>query len=305
MYLSWWIRIRSIWYSLALHIIAAALLVFSFSFTEPIKPSHLDVSIVNAVTVDKAQVDKELQRLKQEEEKRKLEEKQRVEELQKQTEAEKKKAEDLKKQRLEEEKKLLEAQKKKEQEQKLREEEQKKLALLEKEKQELEKQKKLEEEKKAQAEAERKKAEEEKKKAEEERKLQEKLAEEKRQQEEEEKKRLEAEKALQAQLDAEAIEAQKQQDQSLMDRINTAIYNKIVRNFNKTGLPENLTCTLRVRLLPSGDVVSVNLIKSSGNEIFDRRAQNAVEKASPLPVPEDTETFERIGYREITFPFKP
>jgi colicin import membrane protein len=284
MYLSWWIRIRSIWYSLALHIIAAALLVFSFSFTEPIKPSHMDISIVNAVTVDKAQVDKELQRLKQEEE-------QRVEELQKQTEAEKKKAEDLKKQRQEEEKKLLEAQKKKVQEQKLREEEQKKLALLAKEKEELEKQKKLEEEKKAQIEAERK--------------LQEKLAEEKRQKEEEEKKRLAAEAELQKQLDAEAAEAQRQQDLTLQQQIARDIYNKVSRNFNQTGLPEGLACTLRVRLLPGGDVVDVAVTKSSGNDIFDRRALTAVQKASPLPIPDDNAIFERLNLRDVTFTFKP
>jgi colicin import membrane protein len=301
MYLSWWIRIRSIWYSLALHIIAAALLVFSFSFTEPIKPSHMDVSIVNAVAVDKSQVDKELQRLKQEEEKKKLEEKQRVEDLQKQTEAEKKKAEDLKKQRQEEEKKLLEAQKKKEQEQKLREEEQKKLALLAKEKEELEKQKKLEEEKKVQAEVERKKAEEEQKKKESELKKQE----EERQKAEAEKKRQDAEKALQAQLDAEAAEGQRQQDLTLQQQIAREIYNKVSRNFNQTGLPEGLACTLRVRLLPGGDVVDVVVTKSSGNDIFDRRALTAVQKASPLPIPDDNAIFERLNLRDVTFTFKP
>ena len=295
MHLSWWIRIRSIWYALALHIIAAALLVFSFSFTEPIKPTHMDVSIVNAVTVDKAQVDKELQRLKQEEEKKKLEEKQRVEELQKQTETEKKKAEDLKKQRLEEEKKLLETQKKKEQEQKLREEEQKKLALLEKEKQE------LEEDKKAQAEAERKKLEEEQRKKEAELKKQE----EERLKAEAEKKRQEAENALQAQLDAEATESQRQQDLTLQQQIAREIYNKVSRNFNQTGLPEGLACTLRVRLLPGGDVVDVAVTRSSGNDIFDRRALTAVQKASPLPIPNDSAIFERLNLRDVTFTFKP
>jgi colicin import membrane protein len=299
MHLIWWIRIRSIWYSLALHIIAAALLVFSFSFTEPVRPPHLDVSIVNAVTVDKAQVDKELQRLKQEEEKKKLEEKQRVEELQKQAEAEKKKAEDLKKQRLEEEQKLLAAQKKKEQELKLREEEQKKLAQLEKEKQELEKQKKLEEEKKAKAEAERKKAEEE-------RKLQEKLAEEQRRLEEEEKKRKDAEEALRAQLEAEAAEAQRQQDLTMLQRITAEIAAQVKRNFNQTGLPPGLKCKVNIRLLPGGEVVNATVSQSSENEIFDRRALTAVQKASPFSsVPDDPAVFERMNLRDITFTFEP
>jgi len=289
MRLSWWVRLRSIWYALALHVIAAALLVFSFSFTEIIKPPHQDISIVNAVIVDKSQVDKELQRLKQEEEKKKLEEQQRLAELEKKAAEEKKKSEDLKKQRLEEEKKLLETQKKKEQEQKLREDEQKKLVQLEKEKQELEKQKKLEEEKKVQVEAERKKAEEEKKKK-----------------EAEERKKAEAEKALQAQLDAESAEEQLQQDITLQQKIIAEIASQVRRNFNQTGLPPGLKCKVNIRLLPGGDVINVNVVQSSGNDIFDRRAMTAVQKSSPFSsVPEDLETFERIKIRDITFTFEP
>jgi colicin import membrane protein len=292
MRLGWWVRLRSIWYSLALHVIAAALLVFSFSFTEIIKPPHQDISIVNAIVVDKSQVDKELQRLKQEEEKKILEEQQRLDKLEKKAAEEKKKSEDLKKQRLEEEKKLLEAQKKKEQEQKLREEEQKKLVQLEKEKQELEKQRKLEEEKKTQAEAERKKAEEEQKK---------KAAE-----LEEERKKAEAEKALQAQLDAEAAEEQLQQDITLQQKIIAEIASQVKRNFNQTGLPPGLKCKVNIRLLPGGDVINVNVVQSSGNDIFDRRALTAVQKSSPFSsVPEDLETFERIKIRDITFTFEP
>lgn len=288
MRLSWWVRLRSIWYALALHVIAAALLVFSFSFTDIIKPPHQDISIVNAVIVDKSQVDKELQRLKQEDEKKKLEEQQRLAELEKKATEEKKKSEDLKKQRLEEEKKLLEAKKKKEQEQKLREEEQKKLADLEKQKQELEKQRKLEEEKKVQAEAEQKK------KAAELKKL------------EEERKKAEAEKALQAQLAAEAAEEQQQQDISLQQKIIAEIANQVKRNFNQTGLPSGLQCKVNIRLLPGGDVMNANVVQSSGNDIFDRRALTAVQKSSPFSsVPDDLEIFERIKIRDITFTFEP
>src|SRR3972149_2950357 len=230
MHLSWWVRIRSIWYALALHVIAAALLVFSFSFTDIIKPPHQDISIVNAVTVDKSQVDKELQRLKQEDEKKKLEEQQRLDELEKKATEEKKKSEDLKKQRLEEEKKLLEAKKKKEQEQKLREEEQKKLADLEKQK----------------------------------------------------------------------------QDITLQQKIVAEIKSQVRRNFNQTGLPPGLQCKVNIRLLPGGDVINANVVQSSGNDIFDRRALTAVQKSSPFSsVPDDMEIFERIKIRDITFTFEP
>ena len=60
--------------------------------------------------------------------------------------------------------------------------------------------------------------------------------------------------------------------------------------------------------LESRSVVKITNLKnekSSGNDIFDRRAQNAVQKASPLPVPDDIATFERLDLRDITFTFIP
>lgn len=287
MQLSWLIRLRSVFYALVLHIVALALLVFSFSFTKPIKPLHQNVNIVNAVAVDKARVEEELQRLKKAEEDKNLAEKNRVEELQKQAAAEKKKTEALQKQRQKEEENLKKIQKEKELEKKRAEEEQKKLAQLEKEKQELEKQRKLEEEKKKKAEEKRKQEEAAKRKA------------------AEEMKRKEAEQALQESLAAEQAEEQQQQDLTLLQQVKADIYNKVTRNFNQTGLPEGLSCALRVRLLPGGEVIDVSVSKSSGNDIFDRRAQTAVHQASPLPVPEDIATFERLNLRDITFTFKP
>lgn len=44
--------------------------------------------------------------------------------------------------------------------------------------------------------------------------------------------------------------------------------------------------TLKIDLDAKGDVESVNVVKSSGNSAFDRQAQLAVQKSSPLPVPQ-------------------
>ena len=302
MHVSWLVRLRSIIYSLAVHIVAVSLLLLSFDFVaRPIRPQHQNINIVKAVSVDKKEVEQELQRLKNLDEEKKQTEKKHLEELEKQ-------AQELKKLRAEEEQKLKEARKKKEEEQKHREDEQKKLVQLEKEKAELEKQRKQEEEKKKQVEAERKKAEAEKQRLEEEKRLAEeklKKEEEARRKAEEEKKRQAAEQALQEQLAAEQAEEQRRQDASLLDRIAAGIQRNVERNFNKTGLPENLACTLRVKLLPGGDVVDVSVEKSSGNDIFDRRALTAVQKASPLPVPGDLDTFERLNLRDLTFIFTP
>ena len=40
---------------------------------------------------------------------------------------------------------------------------------------------------------------------------------------------------------------------------------------------------LQIQLIPTGDVVSVSVLKSSGNSAFDRSAVNAVEKAGSFP----------------------
>jgi len=46
------------------------------------------------------------------------------------------------------------------------------------------------------------------------------------------------------------------------------------------------------------------VIGSSGDPIFDRSAENAVRKASPLPVPQDRNLFNQ-EFRVFTFVFKP
>lgn len=271
----WFVSTQSLVFALLLHAVVIVLLLVNFSFTPELKPVK-PVSIVNAVAVDKAKVEEEIRRLKQEDEKKHR----RSEELEKKLEAEKKKAEEIKNQRLEEEKQLSITRKQKEEEQKKHEQMQQQNA-------ELKQQHKIEEEKKVKAEAEKKKKETELKKK------------------EDEKKRQEAEQAMQKQLVEEERIAREQADQKLASSLGSEINDKIISYFNLSGLPGNLSCKLRVNLLPSGEVVGVSILESSGNDIFDRRALTAVQKASPLPVPQDAETFERLNLRDITFIFKP
>ena len=283
----WFVNTQSVFLALLLHAAVVLLLLISFSYTpqlQAVKP----ISIVNAVAVDKARVDEELKRLKQEDDKKHQAEKQRTEDLEKKLETEKQKAEEIKTQRLEEEKRLLDVQKKNEEARLKQEEAQKKVA-------ELEQQRKLEEEKKAKSETDKKRLEDEKKKKEADLKKK-----------EEEKKHQEAQKAMQEQLEEEEKQVQVEKDKKLAAALGSEIHDKIAKNFNLAGLPENLSCKLRVNMLPSGEVVGVPIIvESSGNERFDSRAVTAVQKASPLPVPQDLETFERLNLRDSTFIFKP
>jgi colicin import membrane protein len=295
----WLTTLSSSALSLILHVVLGALLIFSFDFTaQPkIQPKN-NINTVKAVTVDKKQVELELARIKKVENEKLQKEKKTLDDLEKKTDQ-------LKKDRQAEEKKLAETKKKKEQEQEKRKEEQKKLATLEKEKTELKKQRELEEKKIKEAEdkAEKLKSEEEarKKKGIEDKKA----AEEKQRKEAEAAKKKQLEEELAAQLAAEESAEQTQKDQALINNIASNIKRSIESNFNKVGLPQGIACVLRVRLIPGGEVFDVSIAKSSGSEIFDRRAVNATQKASPLPVPDDVETFERLGLREINMTFKP
>lgn len=280
--------LKSILYSVLLHATAIGLLIVSIDNTPvTIPPPRKNVDIVKAVAVDNKQVEAELQRLKEIEDK-KLKQQQ---ELEKKLKNLQRKSAVAERKRKTEEKRLADLQKKKADEQKRRKQEQKKLAQLKKEKEELERKRKLEEEKARKAEEERKQQEQEQKR----------IA-------EEERKKREAEQALQQQLAEEQRlkeQAQKAQDQQLLRNIVSDIYRRIVNNFNKSGLPPGLECVLTVRLIPGGEIINVSISQTSGNDIFDRRALVAIQKASPLPVPDDIATFERLNLRQFAFRFRP
>ena len=57
---------------------------------------------------------------------------------------------------------------------------------------------------------------------------------------------------------------------------------------------------MRIRVIPGGEVVSVEVDKSSGYPNFDESLVNAVELASPLPVP-DGQLFEQFRTFVIVF----
>lgn len=192
-----------------------------------------------------------------------------------------------------------EAQRKVEEERVKREQEIKRQAELQRKKAEEEKKKKEAEEAKRKAEEERKKKEEDekKKKAEEERKKKEeerRKAEEERKRKEEEQRRLKQmmadELSREAEARAEAArigEVQKTWAQVLNEHIRS-------RWLRPPGLPQGLRCQVRIEILPNGEVVSVTIIRSSGNPAFDVSVENAVYKSSPLPLPSDPKAFERV-----------
>jgi colicin import membrane protein len=287
---SWFLTSRSFLLSLALHLIIGVVLFFSFDFTsKPITPPKPMVNIVKATAVDKNQIDQELKRLKEKEEKKKQDELNRKKELER-------KEKELKKKQ-EAEKKKEQARKKAEQEKlrlkKLEEEKKKKAAAEKKRKEKEEAEKKKREEERKKKEAEKKKLEEEKKKKEAERKRKEK----------EEAERKAREQALQEGLEAEQKAVQEAKDLSEIQKYQIRIARAIENKFNRLGLEENLSCVILIRMIEGGKVVEASIVKSSGNDLFDKRAEDAVYKSSPLPVPDETRLFEKM--RNIRFTFEP
>ena len=191
-----------------------------------------------------------------------IEEAKKAEEKKRQKKLEKK-AENAKKKRIAEEEKLKQLKKKKDKEKKL---------------------KKLKKEKKKK-EAERKRKEEEKLKA--------KEAERKRKEEEKKLK----EKALQEELETEQLEY----DQSEILKFTSLIINSIESKFNKINLKEGLSCKILIRMIEGGEVIESNIVESSGDATFDQRAEKAVRRASPLPVPTESRLFNKMRTIRITF----
>jgi colicin import membrane protein len=61
---------------------------------------------------------------------------------------------------------------------------------------------------------------------------------------------------------------------------------------------------LTIDLVPTGDLVSVTVAESSGDEAFDRSAMQAVRKVGRFDVPKESDLFER-RYRRLTITFQP
>ncbi len=120
----------------------------------------------------------------------------------------------------------------------------------------------------------------------------------------EERRKKEAEAALQSEVAAEEQRRADARAQGEVERYKGLIRQKVSRHWNKpAGAAKGLQCTVRVRLVPGGEVLAAEVARSSGDAAFDRSVVNAVYKATPLPVPQEPKVFEY--FREIEFVFSP
>jgi colicin import membrane protein len=83
-----------------------------------------------------------------------------------------------------------------------------------------------------------------------------------------------------------------------LGKIRGKIRGNIVLPPDIKGNPEAI---FEVTQLPSGDVISVKVKKSSGNPALDAAVERAILKSSPLPKPEQNDVFDRL----LNIPYRP
>ncbi|MHB0989657.1 MAG: cell envelope integrity protein TolA [Burkholderiales bacterium] len=69
------------------------------------------------------------------------------------------------------------------------------------------------------------------------------------------------------------------------------------------GLQGNPTAGIDVTVLPTGEVVNVKLVRSSGQPAYDDAVERAILKASPLPLPPDAALAQQ--FRDLNLKFTP
>jgi len=262
-------------WAIIIHVLAFAAIGISFKSSDPKISAVKQVRVIEAVAIDESKIEEEINKLKQADKRKKREQK-RLQD----------KAKKAKSDRRKEEKKLRALKKKQKEQERLnknkRIKENKRLAALEKKR-------KVQERKQKEAEDKLNKLEKERQK---------KQA------------QLEKEEQQRQAIIAQKKRAAEQKKRAAYEQSEVAKYKGLIRSqitrnwIFPASYQKGMKCKILVRLIPSGDVVSVRIIQSSGNSAFDRSVEMAVNKASPLPVPKSSSgLFDH--FREVEFVFDP
>lgn len=271
---------RALTYALIVHVIFLLIITVSISFNTQVNPS-MDLSlqqadkIVQATSVNQTEVNKEIARLQE-------------------TQAQKQKQEEAKVAALKQQ--ALAAENAKKAQQAALEKIKQQQLLAQQQAQDQLKQLATIKQQAAQAKAEQQA-------------LQQKNASLKQQQVQAQKKQLQQDAlhSLQSELASEQTQLNKQKQvaiQNELQRYSALILQAIQSNWQyPPNINPNLSCVLEIKLTPAGDVTSVSLLKSSGNQMLDQSAIAAVYKSAPLPVSSDPDVFAQL--QDISLTAKP
>jgi colicin import membrane protein len=112
---------------------------------------------------------------------------------------------------------------------------------------------------------------------------------------------------LDAAIAEEQVQAQSLSDDQLANSYIALITEVIQNNWNRPPSARNsMEAELLLQLVPTGEVVSVKVLRGSGNAAFDRSAENAVLKAERFPELQQlpARVFEK-NFRRLRLKFKP
>jgi colicin import membrane protein len=108
----------------------------------------------------------------------------------------------------------------------------------------------------------------------------------------------EAERERVALAQAQAVAARARADADYIRRIQAKIRGNVVV---PPDMPGNSEAIFDVVQLPTGEIIDVQLAKSSGVRAYDEAVQRAIIKSSPLPPPPSPDLF----HRNLTLKFRP
>ena len=111
--------------------------------------------------------------------------------------------------------------------------------------------------------------------------------------------------SLSRMLEEEIIDLKAQGDDELARTYRERIYEQVRFNWSRPPSARiGMSARLQVELIPTGEIISVFVSESSGNESFDRSAEQAVRKVRRFDVPADNGLFES-HFRRFYLLFKP
>jgi colicin import membrane protein len=104
--------------------------------------------------------------------------------------------------------------------------------------------------------------------------------------------------------EAEAIahKAEEKRQVTIIDKYKAMMHQQVRQNWFQQPSFKKKVCILKINMLPTGDVINITIISSSGDPIFDRSVYHAIERASPLPVPPPEAGLFEV-FRELNFEF--
>jgi colicin import membrane protein len=114
-----------------------------------------------------------------------------------------------------------------------------------------------------------------------------------------------ADAALEQSLERESVSLLRDEEALAAQSFRAGIYELVRKNWSRPPSARNgMSARLLVELIPTGEVIAVEVVESSGNSAFDQSAEQAVRQARRFVVPSDNAQFERY-FRRFYFLFKP